>query len=403
MAWTQPADLRRQVQKLWDRGTLLGVMLNGEPLFPRRFTLKGPTSRELADRFPEVRQWISVLQNQRDYRIEWREIRHRIIGANNIPRAAWIDSPEQACKIIGKKQQARQFEILATLTHTREPVIKAWLRKYPLKALALKDDWPLLLDVISWLTTHPHPGIYLRQVDIPGVHSKFIEKHRGTLRELLDIALAPEVIHNDFSGITMFARRYGFKEKPLRVRLRILDPAIRLVPGDNQDITLTQDSFRLLNEDQRIQGKIRRLFITENEINFLAFPSFDNSLVIFGAGYGFENLADVPWVPAMEVYYWGDIDTHGFAILDQFRACVPHAHSLLMDKDTLLAHQSMWTTETQPECRTLTRLTSAEQQLYETLHANRLGQNVRLEQERIGFHWLVNALNPQTRFRRNDF
>jgi hypothetical protein len=191
----------------------------------------------------------------------------------------------------------------------------------------------------------------------------------------------------------MFTRRYGFREKPLRVRLRILDPDIHLVPGDNQDITLTQDSFRLLNEDQRIRGKIRRIFITENEVNFLAFPPCANSLVVFGAGYGFENLADVPWFPALEIYYWGDIDTHGFAILDQFRACVPHAGSLLMDKATLLAHQPMWTAEVQPECRTLTRLTSAEQQLYAALHANRLGNNVRLEQERVGFDWLVNALN----------
>ena len=34
------------------------------------------------------------------------------------------------------------------------------------------------------------------------------------------------------------------------------------------------------------------MFITENEINFLAFPHVTDSLIIFGGGYGFETLAE---------------------------------------------------------------------------------------------------------------
>ncbi|WP_235585181.1 Wadjet anti-phage system protein JetD domain-containing protein [Chlorobium limicola] len=40
----------------------------------------------------------------------------------------------------------------------------------------------------------------------------------------------------------------------------------------------------------------------------------------------------------------------------------------------------------------LTRLTGEEQALYDDLHSNNLGEKVRLEQERIGFEWLVDAL-----------
>lgn len=35
---------------------------------------------------------------------------------------------------------------------------------------------------------------------------------------------------------------------------------------------------------------VSRVFITENETNFLAFPLMKDSLVIFGVVYGFEML-----------------------------------------------------------------------------------------------------------------
>jgi hypothetical protein len=38
------------------------------------------------------------------------------------------------------------------------------------------------------------------------------------------------------------------------------------------------------------------------------------------------------------VVYWGDIDSHGLAILSGVRATVPHVRSVLMDLDTLRVH-----------------------------------------------------------------
>jgi hypothetical protein len=55
MKWTTPAELKTQVQKLWDRGLLLSCVAGGESIFPRRLTLKGPDSRELSELFPEMR------------------------------------------------------------------------------------------------------------------------------------------------------------------------------------------------------------------------------------------------------------------------------------------------------------------------------------------------------------
>lgn len=63
-----------------------------------------------------------------------------------------------------------------------------------------------------------------------------------------------------------------------------------------------------------------------------------------------------------------------------------------MEKHTLLAHQSFWTQENKPETRPLTHLTDSEQQLYDMLGNNTFGQQIRLEQERIGFTHVLKSL-----------
>ena len=388
MMWTTPSDLKAQVRKLWDRGLLLASLANGEAVFPRRLTLRGPDSRELSERFSEVRAWIAQLSAAAGpYRIEWRRVNHRILGTNEIPVAIWIDQMSDALGLIGKRRAADQFVSLVEETREQQPALLPWLAKRPLQALDLVDDWSRLLAIVAWLREHPRPAIYLRQLDLPGVHTKLMERHRAVLAELLDLVLPDDWIDQTQTGVSGFCRRYGFLEKPSRVRFRMLDPTARLLPVEaDQDITLTEAAFASL------VLPVKKVFITENEINFLAFPPVSDALAIFGAGYGFDNLATAHWLHDRAVFYWGDIDTHGLAILDQLRGHFPHTVSFLMDEPTLLVHRALWGIESQPETATLTRLNAAESALYDRLRQNHWGDRVRLEQERIGFDFLCNAL-----------
>ena len=385
MSWTRPADLRAQVQKLWDKGLLLN---SASATFPLRLRLTVPTSTELTERFDEVRAWNAQLrQGASPLRIVEREFRHRVLGSNALPSEVWLDSASDALALMGKQKEARRFADLLQITQTRQAALLPWLDKRPLSALALGDAWPRLLDLVSWLQAHPRPGIYLRQVDVPGVDSKFIESNRSVLAELFDLALPAEAVDVSASGASQFCRRYGFKDKPLRIRLRLLDAQQALLAGvTEQDIGVTEAAFAQLNPPTS------RVFITENEVNFLAFPPLPDSLVIFGAGYGFDVMKSAHWLQQRRVYYWGDIDTHGFAILDQLRARLPHARSLLMDASTLMAHERHWGEEPKPESRDLARLNAAELAVYNTMRDNRLRPRLRLEQERIGFGWVQAAL-----------
>jgi hypothetical protein len=386
--WTNRGELRAQLQRTWDRGKLLAETLTGESSFPRRLTLKAPTAAQMANDFDAVRAWIADLRALPNYRIEMRERRHRVLGVNQVPIAVWVDSLDAALTILGKRREFERFSALVERTRARRPDLLDWMTRKPHKALALVDEWDRLLDVIDWLATHPRPGIYLRQVDIPGVHSKFIEAHRSVLVQWLDLVLPPEVINTSARGVSGFSRRYGFLEKPQRIRLRGLDTACPLLDRFvNADITLDADSFT------RLQPAVSQVFITENEINFLAFPPVDDSLLVFGAGYGFEVLAQADWLAHCQVYYWGDVDTHGFAILDQLRAHVPHVRSLLMDRATLLAFEDQWGVEETQTQRDLPRLDTDECALYDDLRDNRIRSNLRLEQERIAFSRVEDALS----------
>ena len=388
MSWTTPADLRAQVQRLWDRGDLLRAAVTDAATWPLRLNLKAPSAADLSDRFEAVRGWVRAVADTPQVRIDWREWNHRVQGMQRLPVAVWIDSVHEALAFIGKARQAQRFEVLWQQTASAQPALLAWMSRRPLQALDLADRWERLLAVVAWLQAHPRPGVYLRQVDAPGVDSKFIEAHRGVLAELLDAALPPDAVDTHASGMAQFARRFGFLEKPVRIRFRLLDSALPSLPGCNglPDVTLDAASFAAL------ALPVKQVFITENETNFLAFPQAARAIVVFGAGYGWEALARAARLHRCRLHYWGDIDTHGFAILDQLRGYFPHAASFLMDRDTLLAHRSHWGEEPEPARHDLPRLTTEETAVYDDLRFDRIQLRLRLEQERVAFGWVNERL-----------
>ncbi len=75
---------------------------------------------------------------------------------------------------------------------------------------------------------------------------------------------------------------------------------------------------------------------------------------------------------------------------NRLRAVLPHVRSFLMDRETLMAHRSLWVRE--PDGKRYdgepTRLTTEEYTLFDDLRRDLLGPQVRLEQERIRWGWL---------------
>ncbi|MGB9670369.1 MAG: DUF3322 domain-containing protein [Halothiobacillaceae bacterium] len=388
MTWTTPKALKAQLARLWERGELLRDTVTGNTRFPLRLPIKGPTSADITERFDAVRTWAAEWAHTRPLRLEWQTIRHRVQGWQELPSSVWIDSMDDALGWLGKRREWDRFSSLVEMTRQHNPSLMPWLEKKPLQALELAGEWARLLAVVDWVRKHPRPAVYLRQVDLPGVHSKFIETHRAVLAELLDLALPADGVDTTKTGVAQFAARYGFLDKPTRIRFRVLDPGICALGGTScPDITLDASNFSHMAID------VRRVFITENETNFLALPNVPGAIAIFGAGYGWSALAQARWLERCAIYYWGDIDTHGFAILDQLRSDFSHVRSFLMDRASLDAHAAFWGREERQQRGDLHRLTPEELSLYNDLRDNRIREALRLEQEHLGFGWVQERID----------
>jgi hypothetical protein len=393
MSWTTSADLRAQVLRSWEHGKILGAGVTGEALFPLRLLLRRPDAKAMGQSFEAVRGWIRELEeNSRasrgfGYEIEWADINHRQLGRNRIPNRISIPTESDALRLIGKEREGRRFKDLAQITIEKFPALAQWVSRRPFELIDHAQDWPRVLDVLAWFRSRPRSNLYLRQVDIPGVDTKFIEARKALLSELLDRVLERHEDQPAGATAQTFEQRYGLRSKLPVVRFRVLDSRIAI--AGLTDLAIPVTDFAGLNI------AARHVFITENEVNGLAFPNFPEAIVVFGLGYGVELLQTASWIGEAHISYWGDIDTHGFAMLDRLRGVFPNARSLLMNRETLMAHRSLWGREEAPCRAALSRLDPDEQALFEDLIYDRIGEKVRLEQERVSFALVSASVRSQ--------
>ena len=365
-AWSTPRTILERVLRDWDSGKIPAEVVRAaapdaiprpagaeasRDVFPLRIPIRGPSARELGEAFDDARRWIAELagaEGEPGFRLEWRDVNHRQLGQNKVPVAAVFDTLDDALAFAGKRREAARLSAASRAAMDRYPELSPWLSRRPLEALERErqGEWPALLSALDWFRLNPRSGKYLRQVDAPGVHSKFIENRRGLFSELLDLVLEPEAIDGESKGSAAFIRRYGLVDKPALVRLRSLDATAGLLvsaPGTAAaqvaELALRQDDFAGLFPPGG--SSFKDAFITENEVNYLAFPARPRAAVILGGGYGFSQLAGAAWLRGLRIRYWGDLDTHGFAILAQFPSAFPEAQSFPLDRETLMAHREL--------------------------------------------------------------
>jgi hypothetical protein len=161
--------------------------------------------------------------------VEYKQVGGRLVGANQIPCRAWLDGYTQAWDLLGTRRQVSELTRLADRTKAECPRVLSWLERNPVRALQLAADWDRLLATVRWIDEHQLAGLYVRQVDVPGVDTKFIEGHQRVLTQLLDLQLDPARIN---PAAPDFADRYGFRRKPEYVRFR----RVGLHPRERGDI-----------------------------------------------------------------------------------------------------------------------------------------------------------------------
>lgn len=377
--WTTVGDIVARLRRRWDDGSLLTGHARAEPFGPVEVPLRGPAPVAIGDDIAAVREWVAALDaGRRDgacYELEWKSVGGRKIGRNELPARAVIRRREQVWALLGVTGTVRRFDDLLEVSG-RQHRVREWVIGHPHRALALAPQMPQLIAAYEWLDAHRQSRRYLREISAPGVDTKFVERHRPELASMLGVAASSSGFIGDL----------GLRPKPALVRLR---PS----PSLGLPAALTELAVRA-HELERLHVQPRVAVIIENEISYLSVDVPNDGIVLWGRGFDVDNVGRLPWLAGADVVYWGDIDTHGFAILDRLRAWLPETRSVLMDRETLLRHRDRWVTEDRPARSALTRLTVDELGLYTDLVEAALGDRVRLEQERIDWSWVEQQLDP---------
>ncbi|WP_064077664.1 DUF3322 domain-containing protein [Prescottella equi] len=334
--------------------------------------LNPPTESAVATDPDRVVAWV---RGWRSYTgagdVEWQTRRWPSFGAQQVPTRVVLGGATRIAAAAGRSTE------WATLTTRRDRLIAAVAPDapdFPAAVAATATKWEALDDndfvrlssVLRWLLANPASNLLIRQLPVPGVDTKWIGRHRGLVQSLVVGA----------GGSTDL----GIRSAPPLLALAVLDRT--LLPGAPRTFAAP------LAELAALPLAPRRVLILENKEGLHALPDWPGTVAVHGSGYTVPELAALPWIASGETWYWGDLDSHGFAILDRLRRHLPAVRSVLMDPETL----ARWSELAVPE----PSVASGDFDLLTTEERTALGclrdGDRRLEQERIPWVHVLDRL-----------
>lgn len=316
------------------------------------------------------------------YTIEWKTVKTKTLGEQDLPARILFESAGDFERFLQKVGEVAQFRKDVLAITQRYSILSSWIEKYPLKVVENTSKWPDILKVLDYFSSNPSPQLYIRELPIE-VHTKFIERNKAVISELLDIVIADKVCSDEKD----FEKRFGLRyDEPKLLRMRVLDTSLAptLFSGVD-DISMPWSRFI------KLSLPISKVFVVENKVNFLTFPPIADCIVIWGQGYGVSSMKNSDLLKSAELFYWGDLDAQGFEILSQFRGYYPQTKSFLMDRSTFDKYFEN-DAGTPSKISVELNLTAEELFLYEYIKAN----NYRLEQEKIPQNYVIEQLKSHS-------
>ena len=311
------------------------------------------------------------------YSIEYQKVKTRKHGEQDIPVSISFLTESDYLKFIGKEQATVDFRKNLERILSAFPELYEWVCRYPNKVLDNYKIWDGLLRVCTFFKNNPKPQLYIRELPIQ-VDTKFIERNKGTIKELLEIIIAESVNTDE----TRFETRFNLRFDEPVVRFRVLDKAMSQVLFSGvDDMSIPISQFR------ESEIPVETVYIVENKMNMLTFPPIQKSIVVWGHGFGVDILKDVAWLKSKKIFYWGDLDAQGFQILSETRAHFPQVASFLMDRATF---DNFYEGDigTASNVENGLYLTPEEIEMFKYLKEN----NLRLEQEKIPFSYVLKRI-----------
>ncbi|TFZ04580.1 hypothetical protein EZ242_02190 [Ramlibacter rhizophilus] len=323
-------------------------------------------------------------------RVDRETFQMRGIGAQTLPVRIEFVSPSAVADFAGHAPAWNR------VVQRRAMLMRTWPQLTDSAGLGRLYDWleaasdadvERLVAVATWVLANPDSGLYLRQLPILGLDTKWIESGQRRAVAALVCSLRGAI---DAGGDSErdFLRLCGLRTPESRVRVMVLDPELRKSIGGVRDFQAPVSELASLNWAPRAT-----LFV-ENLASAYSLPEMKATVAVVGLGRAVTLAGAFPWASRSQTFYWGDIDTDGLEILSLARGVFPNVRSVLMEHATLLHFRDRWVAEGTVNGRAAReRLTAEERGLYEELLANEWpgwsgSHGVRLEQERLDWPYV---------------
>jgi hypothetical protein len=310
-----PTDILRQAQRKYP--DFIAAHCRGEAFFPLpvRFGLPSPSSSlgQLRREIEELWQGSYEFKGN-GYRIEFEQRRMRLHGEQRLPVRVWFENADDFLRFIEQTGAFHRLQEDIRGVLAEAPEVEPWIRENGRMLIAglVPGDGRAMGLALRALHHHPKPNCFAREIALPGISGKFIENNLQLIATILR-----NIGSSAWSEGPDYHSQLGLRTTPRILRLMLLD-------GRREDFGVPHNRFIRPSE-------VNNVLVVENLRSFLTLPDCEGTLAVFGEGRASQTLAEIGWLSEVRLFYWGDVDPYGFAILAGLRRDFSGVQSVMMD------------------------------------------------------------------------
>ncbi|MEQ5836672.1 Wadjet anti-phage system protein JetD domain-containing protein [Marinobacter sp. NFXS9] len=314
-----PADLALKLAKQWQNADIREQRLLHPDSWPLRIPIGKPSGRVVSEDLERVRKHLNQWRNVTIGRVDWSPKKFR--GASEdvqIPEFWILSSPTEWINAANSNEVRGEFQILCRLVPAiDERFHRLLIRKRRLVLDKAENEVIQSAKVALLLSPGLAEGKPLRALSVGGIDSKFFERNRQLLIQMLDILFEGQVSE---LGLEAFL---GADDEGHHWLL-IMDLDGGLLPFSQLRVRA-----RELTE---IPLPGASILIVENERCIHQLPMAPGTVAILGAGLNLSWMS-ASWLSEKKLAYWGDMDTWGLTMLARARGFQPSVRPLLMNEE----------------------------------------------------------------------
>jgi len=325
-----PNDLRLSLARQWRNANQREARLLGPGVWPINISIGKPAPSIVAAQPDQVRRHLSAWHGVSIGEVAWETVNYRHLKGDGkeglqVPSHWTLQKPSEWIAAISEASITSEFTRLSeVIANVHEQFRSLLVRKIYLTQNLMAEEVITIAAVAMKLEPGQAKGLPLRAINIAGIDTKFLERHRTLITAMLDLRFdggASETGLEDFLDAARSAEQW-------------------LLLADLDGNLLPFDAVRVRDKEiYETAPPGRNLLVIENERCLHLLPAMPDTIVILGAGLNL-NWMRAGWLQSRPVAYWGDIDTWGLTMLARARQQVPGLTPLLMDKQTFAGYAS---------------------------------------------------------------